>query len=132
MAAIERLYREAIGGAAWLPPDARAVVDFAAVVHDEVIHVVETKADAVAGFVSVHVPDAFIHHLFIAPHCQRRGLAASLLASLHTWLPTPWQLKCVRANANALAFYATNGWHEIAAGDGDDGPYALLEFRGSA
>jgi hypothetical protein len=41
----------------------------------------------------------------------------------------PWHLKCVSANASARAFYASHGWIEVGSGNGDQGPFVLLERR---
>ena len=126
--AIERLYAEAIGRAAWLPPHARLRADFSAVSHGEMVYVIKADAGELAGFVAVYEPESFVHHLFVAPHYQRLGLASSLLSSLHTWLPMPWRLKCIRGNTDALAFYAVNGWNEVGAGESEEGPYFVLEY----
>ena len=128
-AAIEKLYREAVNGAAWLPPEARLRTDFATVSQGERVYVIKECAAEPAGFVSVYEPESFIHHLFVAPQFQRQGLASSLLASLHKWLPLPWRLKCVRANTDARSFYVAKGWQEAGAGEGEDGGYLVLEFN---
>lgn len=72
-------------------------------------------------------PDAFIHHLYVRRESQRKGVALMLLKSLETQLPLPWKLKCLRANTGALAFYFSQGWKEVSSGDGDEGPFAVLE-----
>jgi GNAT superfamily N-acetyltransferase len=82
------------------------------------------------GLLSVWVPESFIHHVYVDPEFERQGVGTALLSSLETWLPLPWQLKCVIANTSARAFYATHGWIEVGSGNGDQGRYALLE-RGS-
>ena len=126
--AIEQLYAEAIGRAAWLPPRARLRADFSEVSHGEMVYVIQTDAGELAGFVAVYEPESFVHHLFVAPQYQRRGLASLLLSSLHTWLPLPWRLKCIRGNTDALSFYAVNGWEEVGAGESEEGPYLVLEY----
>ena len=127
--AIERIYREAVGAADWLPGSARLHPDFGAVSQGEVVYVAKDVAGEVVGFISVYVPESFIHHLFIAPHAQRQGVGSVLLASLGDWLPSPWRLKCVRANRRALAFYAARGWQGVGSGESPDGEYVLLELR---
>lgn len=128
MPAIERIFREAVSGASWLPRAARSRSSFADVSRGEVVYVAKADGGEAAGFVSVYAPESFIHHLFVAPQFQRRGLASALLASLHGWLPLPWRLKCVRANTTTLSFYAARGWREVGAGEGEDGQYLVLEF----
>ena len=83
--------------------------------------------DEPRGFVSVWEQDAFIHHLYVRAGSRHMGIGKQLLDSLRPRLPRPWRLKCVRANDGALAFYLRNGWMEIAAEVGEDGPYAVLE-----
>ena len=127
--AIERLYADAIGSAAWLPPHARLRVKFTEVSNVEMVHVIKAGAGELAGFVSVYKPESFVHHLFVAPQYQRQGLASSLLSSLHTWLPLPWRLKCIRGNTDALSFYAVAGWKEVGVGENEDGQYLVLEYN---
>ena len=127
--AIERLYADAIGRAAWLPPHARLRVEFTEVSNGEIVHVIKADAGELAGFVAVYEPESFVHHLFVAPQYQRRGLASLLLSSLHTWLPMPWRLKCIRGNTDALSFYGANGWKEVGAGESEEGPYLVLEYN---
>lgn len=127
--AIERLYAEAIGRAAWLPPRARLRADFSEVSHGEMVYVIKADAGKLAGFVAVYEPESFVHHLFVAPQYQRRGLASLLLSSLHTWLPLPWRLKCIRGNTDALSFYAISGWKDVGAGESEEGPYLVLEYN---
>ena len=127
--AIERLYADAIGRAAWLPPRARLRVKFTEVSHGEMVYVIKDGVGELAGFVSVYEPESFVHHLFVAPQYQRRGLASLLLSSLHTWLPMPWRLKCIRGNTDALSFYGANGWKEVGAGESEEGPYLVLEYN---
>ena len=85
----------------------------------------DTQGQAV-GFVSVFEPGVFIHHLFVAPTYQSQGIGDALLESLTSWLPTPWHLKCVKANARAIKFYRVRGWEQVEEGRGPDGPYVLL------
>ena len=79
------------------------------------------------GFISVWEPDAFVHHLYVRRPDRRRGVGGTLLDSLDGRIPRPWRLKCLRANDEALAFYLNRSWKEISSGEGDEGPFALLE-----
>lgn len=78
------------------------------------------------GFASIWEPDSFLHNLFIAPAAQRRGVGAALLAACAAYFTQPPTLKCLKANANALAFYERMGWRVIGEGDAADGPYVLM------
>ncbi|WP_285309583.1 GNAT family N-acetyltransferase [Stenotrophomonas maltophilia] len=83
-----------------------------------------------AGFISIWLPDSFVHHLYVAPHLQRRGIGAALLhhglrhckASVAA---TP-SLKCLQSNAAALAFYQRQGWDRAGQGCSTDGDYWLM------
>jgi GNAT superfamily N-acetyltransferase len=128
-AAVEAIYRECRAEAIWLPAASRAHSNFARDVEGEALFVAVGSEDEPEGFVSVWESEAFIHHLYVRRGCRQRGVGAALLDSLRTRLPTPWRLKCLRANVRALAFYLGQGWMEISSGDGEDGPFAVLEKR---
>ncbi len=126
--AIGNLYARIIGNAAWLPECARLQSDFASVSHGEAVYVSCAPDGRLKGFLSVYESDSFVHHLYVAPEFARQGVATALLSFLRTRLALPWRLKCVRANTAALAFYSSFGWREVGYGDGEQGPYAVLEF----
>lgn len=130
--AIQEIYATCVSGADWLPAAARAAVDFAQVSVGETVHVAVTPDGDIQGFVSVQVQQPFIHHLYVRPGARAKGVGRQLLASLRPWLPTPWQLKCVRANLQALAFYRRLGWQEVGAGAAEHGPYVVLAWRTEA
>ena len=125
--AVQRIYALSVGTAEWLPEHARLATDFGAVSVGEVVHVAATNSGEVLGFVSVQPDASFVHHLFVRADVKGQGIGRRLLASLEPWLPAPWQLKCVRANQPALAFYAALGWREVASGESEHGAYAVLE-----
>ncbi len=129
--AILQLYGRIVRQAAWLPADARLQTDFASVSQEELVHVSFAPDGLLKGFLSVYEADSFVHHLYVAPEFARQGVGTALLAFLHTRLPFPWRLKCVRANASALAFYSSLGWREVGSGDGEQGAYVVLEFTHS-
>lgn len=78
------------------------------------------------GFVAVWEPERFIHHLFVDPRHQGKGVGRHLVESLHAWLPTPWRLRCAGNNHRALRFYRATGWVEVARGR--DGTGEFVEF----
>lgn len=83
----------------------------------------------IAGFIGVYAEKQFIHHLYIAQPFRRQGIGAALLDSIEAWLPRPFRLKCVEANAEALTFYRSRGWVAIRRNsDGADGPDLLMEL----
>jgi GNAT superfamily N-acetyltransferase len=124
--AARRIHNACRSLAAWLPEPLRTSGTPTCLDEHEVLHVAVTAQAAVVGFITIHPPESFIHHLYVDPSCQRQGVGTLLLRSLDAWLPSPWRLKCVTANAGALRFYARHGWIGIGSGAGDEGPYTLL------
>lgn len=122
--ALQRLYGQA--DAAWLPAEARGRRDFAEASKGERVFVCCDPAGTVIGFVSVYEQESFVHHLYVSPAHLRQRAGTALLDSLQSWLPMPWRLKCVTANARAMRFYEARGWTVEGHGTGPDGPYALL------
>jgi GNAT superfamily N-acetyltransferase len=125
--AVARLYAEIFRDADWLPAAARADADFGRDSSDEQVFVCVHEG-RLQGFISVYVPESFIHHLYVAPQHQRQGVGSALLDSLQPWLARPWRLKCVTANRRALAFYETRHWLPTDRGESEHGEYVLLTF----
>lgn len=113
----------------WQPAGAFRLADFDTQTEGERLRVAEVGG-RLAGFVSVWEPDRFIHHLHVHRSHHRGGVGRALLHALPGWPATRYRLKCLRANAPALAFYAACGFVEIGAGSADDGEYLLLESGG--
>lgn len=94
------------------------------------ITVRDAVTEGLAGFVSVWEPDYFIHHLYVDRLHHRRGIGRELLRALPGWPATRYRLKCLCANAPALAFYRASRFTEIGVGAPEDGEYRLLESSG--
>jgi GNAT superfamily N-acetyltransferase len=101
--------------------------NFARDTKGELILVAVASNDELEGFVSVWEPKRFIHHLYVRSLSRRKGIGEALIEALNGRVPRPWQLKCLRANSVATAFYLSRGWNAVSTGDSADGPYALLE-----
>ena len=114
----------------WQNPARFRLEDFEKETAGERVFVAEDGSGNPLGFISVWEPERFIHHLFIAPDQQRRGIGKQLLESLPSWLPLPYWLKCNPRNEAARAFYRKNNWIETGRGTGEQGEYLVLEFRG--
>jgi len=106
--------------------------DFAEQTEGEVIHLAEDAEGRAVGFISGWVPDRFIHHLYVDPAYQGRGIGRLLIASLKEWLPFPYGLKCLVANRNAQEFYRTGGWREVWQGQDEYGTYLFLQLDEAA
>lgn len=125
--ALDAIYRECRSEASWLPSTAKETSNFAHDTEGEALFVAVGNDDELEGFISVWEAEAFIHHLYVRQASRRKGVGELLLKSLGALLPKPWRLKCLRANEGALGFYLSQGWKEFSSGDGDEGPFAILE-----
>ncbi len=114
----------------WESPDKFQLEDFKQSTAGEIIFVAEDEDSGIIGFISVWNQDtpAFIHHLFVSPSHQRKGIGELLLRSLFSWLPLPYRLKCVAKNLDAIAFYLKRNWIEVDRGISEDNEYLLLEL----
>ena len=126
-ASLEALYRSCRLEADWLSAAAKHQSCFSRDTKGESLLVAVGFSDEPMGFISVWEPDAFIHHLYVRRSQRGRGIGGMLLDSLDGRIPRPWRLKCLRANAEALAFYLNRRWKEISSGESEDGPFAVLE-----
>lgn len=87
---------------------------------------VAEQGGAVRGFVAVHVPGRFIHHLFVDPAFHGAGMGAALLAHAVAHAGGEASLKCGRINTRALGFYQHLGWLESDDGDDEMGGWVHL------
>ncbi|QDL54950.1 GNAT family N-acetyltransferase [Rhodoferax aquaticus] len=131
--AVQALFALCVSTAQWLPDASRAKTTFADVSEGETIWLARAASShdasqALLAFVSVQTETPYIHHLYVHPTARGQGLGGALLESLQSWLPSPWHLKCVRANHAAMAFYQAQGWIEVGTGASDDGAYVLLQW----
>lgn len=113
----------------WISPASIQLDDFAEQTEGEHIHLAEDEAGGILGFISLWESESFIHHLFVSPDQQRKGIGAALLDDLFDRLPGPFRLKCLLPNQAALAFYRGHGFAEIGQGTSVEGDYLLLEAR---
>lgn len=126
--ALAEIYHLCKERAEWLPSISKVNANFGRDTEGERLFVIHEFDDPPLGFAAVWEQETFIHHLFIHPSAQGRGLGPILLDSLTAFYPRPWRLKCTLANTRAMKFYLSHGWRERERGDGFDGPYALLEL----
>ncbi|MAT68052.1 MAG: GNAT family N-acetyltransferase [Planctomycetaceae bacterium] len=98
---------------------------FAKLIEGEEILVCEHEG-RIAGFVGGWKSDRFIHHLYVLPELQRRGIGSALLNACQARLGSRVSLKCDASNLAAQAFYRRRGWVESGSGPGDFGPWIRL------
>lgn len=69
----------------------------------ELVFVAEVE-ETVIGFISLYVPDNFIHCLFVDALFKGQGAGHLLLEKAKHHLELPMKLKCLSRNTPALAF----------------------------
>ncbi|MBD1364004.1 GNAT family N-acetyltransferase [Mucilaginibacter sp. ZT4R22] len=109
----------------WLDISAYGFEDFDRDTKEEKILVALLNGE-VAGFLSIWMPDNFIHHLYIHPGFVNKGIGKALLNVAIKLFDSPLRLKCLERNENAIAFYLSQGW--IVQGEGVDANGAYLEL----
>ena len=109
----------------WIAADSFRLEDYDGQTRGERVLVAQASDGSLAGFVALWEPDRFVHHLYLAAGRQRQGIGRTLLQALG-WPEQPLQLKCLRRNEAALAFYLRLGFAGIGQGQGADGEYVLL------
>lgn len=88
---------------------------FAAMLEGEEVHLAVSE-ETIAGFVSVWVPDRFIHHLYVSAQYQSHGVGSALLQACEAMYGRPLSLKCDVRNHRAQRFSAQG---LVCAGDRD-------------
>jgi ribosomal protein S18 acetylase RimI-like enzyme len=86
---------------------------FAKAVDGERIIVAVATDGVVAGFLSLWLPDRFVHFLHVHADCRGRGVGRMLLEHARRQVSAPLELKCLLSNTRALAFYRHLGWREV-------------------
>jgi GNAT superfamily N-acetyltransferase len=81
------------------------------------------------GFVSVYPSANFVHHLFVYPAYQNKGIGAALLRYALERIGRPAELKCLSKNTRACAFYKLQGWREVDRGSDELGEYIRYRKR---
>lgn len=82
-----------------------------------------------AGFISIWLPDNFIHHLFVDSAYQNLGIGSNLLQKAIEKTGLPIRLKCLELNIKAVAFYASKGFIPKSKGGEADESYILFELE---
>lgn len=97
--------------------------EFSSIISGEDIHVAVDGEGIILGFIGVWVPDQFIHHLYVSPDQQRKGIAKLLLIECIEIYQLPLTLKCDNRNTDAIRFYENCGFLPVSEGIGDYGPW---------
>ena len=124
--AIKSLYAEVRESKEYLP----IINDFRKATEGEVIYEVWAE-DYLVGFASIWTEDFFIHHFYIRPECQGKGIGKQLLNHLKLIYPTSLSLKCLLANTSALQFYLQNDFAIQYQDSSVDSNFAFMLWKGS-
>jgi len=84
--------------------------------------------DEVVGFISLWMPNNFIHHLYIDEKHQHQKIGSKLLEEAINTMNSPITLKCLRNNTKAIDFYKKKGFIETEKGQSAQGEYILFSF----
>ena len=64
----------------------------------------------IAAMLALHLPDAYLDQLFVAPEYQGQDIGRQLLAFTRQQLPDEIWLRCVRENEKAWRWYEREGF----------------------
>jgi len=109
------------------PAPAYGMREFLAAIDGEDILVARIDKE-IAGFVSVWRAENFVHHLFVLPKHQRKGIGKALISRCAHTFGLPLSLKCVAANTAACRFYEQSGWQPGSKAVGPEGPYIRYQL----
>ena len=98
--------------------------DYQQSTNDDKVWVFE-KDGFIVGFVSVYLPDNFIHNLCVHPDHQRQGIGRRLLHIAESHLTCPMTLKIAMDNLKVSEFYKKQGWYQVSIHDDKKEPYTL-------
>ena len=87
--------------------------------------------DVLVGFIAYLEAEAFIHHLYIHPSHQRKGVGSALIEAMlvRTASDRCW-LKCHLINRDALAFYKAKGFELIdEVGEDEYGMWVRMKWE---
>ena len=112
----------------WKDQSTFDLLDFDAQTRDEYI-VTAFYEGKIVGFISIWLPDNFVHHLFIDDEFQKLGIGKALLKTAIDKTGFPIKLKCLEKNTQAIAFYKKTGFAEKGVGGIGDGSFISFELN---
>lgn len=84
--------------------------------------------DIPVGFISIWMPNNFIHHLYVDHNNQGKNIGSELLKAVISKTKFPLTLKCLENNTKAIDFYTKKGFTEKEKGHSSNGIYILFEL----
>ncbi|MCC9066153.1 GNAT family N-acetyltransferase [Flavobacterium piscisymbiosum] len=111
----------------WLNPSKFKLDDFEKHIKGELV-LVAIDENIPVGFISIWMPNNFIHHFYIDQKYQGKGIGTLLLKAAIQQTNFPITLKCLEENRKAVAFYRKKGFIEKERGPSEHGDYILFEL----
>ncbi|MGL6216789.1 MAG: GNAT family N-acetyltransferase, partial [Lacrimispora sphenoides] len=93
----------------WIEPKELKLSDYDESTKDELILAAFIN-NKIVGFVSIWVPDKFIHNLFVLQDFQCKGVGTALINEAAKRVGLPLTLKCVKENTTAFDYYKAHNW----------------------
>lgn len=115
----------------WVEPMRFRHEDFFSHTQGELLWLAQTPDGEIAGFMTLWVPDDFVHMLYVSREWQGKGAGTALLQALPHWPRHGYRLKCLVNNTGAKAFYTMNGFVVTGEGASAEGDYEELSFTPS-
>lgn len=84
--------------------------------------------DVPVGFISIWMPNNFIHHLYIDHNFQGKNIGTELLKASILKTNFPLTLKCLENNTKAVDFYIKKGFTAKEKGHSNNRTYILFEL----
>lgn len=84
--------------------------------------------DITIGFISIWMPDNFIHHLYVDKKYHGKGIGTQLVKAALKKTNFPVTLKCLEKNIQAVIFYKRKGFIEKGKGESKQGTFILFEL----
>lgn len=112
----------------WLDPSEFKLDDFERAINGEFV-LVALDEDVPVGFISIWMPNSFIHHFYIDQKNQGKGIGTQLLKAAIQETGLPVTLKCLENNTKAVNYYKRKGFIEKERGLSGHGEYLLFELK---
>jgi GNAT superfamily N-acetyltransferase len=112
----------------WLDPSEFKLNDFEKHINGELV-LVAIEQETPVGFISIWMPNKFIHHFYVDQNYQHKGVGTLLLNAAIAETNLPITLKCLEQNTKAVAFYRKKGFIEKERGPSEHGDYILFELE---
>ena len=87
------------------------------------------SGEKIIGFVSVWSAQKFVHHLYVDPDYQGKGVATALVRQCVDEFGYPLSLKCLVTNTAACKYYEASGWKNAGLSGGTDGDAILYRLQ---